>query len=50
MSPHNDLIELSPDIPADFEPRRFPIIAAHFYGLYQRTLALTAVRPLSHAD
>ena len=28
-----DLVELSTDIPVDFDPRTHPIIAAHFFGL-----------------
>ena len=31
--PSHDLIESSNELPPRFDPRRFPIIAAHFYGL-----------------
>ncbi len=30
---HDDLVELSPDLPPDFDLRRFPVIAAHFFGV-----------------
>lgn len=33
MRSHDGLTNPSPDLPSGFDPRRFPIIAAHFFGL-----------------
>ena len=33
MRSHDGLTNPSPDLPSGFDPRRCPIIAAHFFGL-----------------
>ena len=33
MLSHDNLTNHSPDIPPSFDPRRFPIIAEHFFGV-----------------
>ena len=33
MRSHDGLTNSSPDLPSGFDPRRCPIIAAHFFGL-----------------